>query len=450
MMRKVKIGYDKYQKKDIFKLEYESNKTPKKQVFSSEDIIVGNPSSNIAIAFIYTWREDRPPHSIKEFFQRISNYAYITGYWRTTNGGRYVFSNILANPNINKIVTFVYGKEDNGHMLVDALVNFWKNGTDENGKIIGSKAQNPNFEQVTKEAEERIRKQADLVVIRKLDPENNDFEERVIKALFQEPENAERFGDSVEFYSNVIDDRLFYDDGCRFDSPYELDLSKGSIKASFSEKEAKGEIGGAIHARNLEEGLKSLASFIFNKGHILKDQRGTTICESRSLTLSIEKPLEKIPEGFSKEYVEKYTYEFLNGADEKSEDFPYTYHNRVFKKWGNQVKKSIRLLEKNPNTRRCLISLWDPSTDLEVENPPCLNFIWLCIRNNLLEMHVTYRSHHLATITKKGNIMTGEGAFVPNLYALGALQKQISEKLGLASGYLVLNDFSAHLYISEI
>ena len=65
-------------------------------------------------------------------------------------------------------------------------------------------------------------------------------------------------------------------------------------------------------------------------------------------------------------------------------------------------------------------------------------------------MHTVYRSQHLATITKDGKLMKGEGAFVPNLYALGVLQNYVADSLKIERGALVLTDFSGHLYMSEV
>ena len=125
-MRITKIGKDPFLNKDIKKIHYFPDELPSVQLFSSADVIMGNPSSNLAIGIIYTWKEDRPPEDIQKFVEKISNYASMTGYWRTTNGARYVFANILANPNINKLVLLVFSHKDNGHLLVDALRCFWE------------------------------------------------------------------------------------------------------------------------------------------------------------------------------------------------------------------------------------------------------------------------------------------------------------------------------------
>lgn len=449
-MEREKIGYDTHQKKDVYKLQYSDDDIPRRQFFNSEDVISGNPSSNIAIGFIYTWADDRPPEKVREFFQRVSNYAYLTGFWKTTNGARYVFSNLLANPNVNKLLLFVFDNQDNGHLLVEALTNFWEKGIDQDGKIIDSKSPNPRFEQVPKEALERLNKQTDLVVKRNISEANLEEAEDLVKSLMQEPENAREVAEGVEFYSEILNKNILYDDGCRFDEPYVLDLTKGSKKPVYEEKEPGFAIAKSVHARNLADALENIAGFVFSQGSIFRDQRNILICETRSFTVSIEQPLETIPEGFSKEYVDKYVKEFMHGEGEGLDGFTYTYHDRLFNKWGNQVERGLKALKDNPNTRRCLMSLWDPANDLDSSNPTCLDFIWAAVRENKLEMHVVFRSHHLVTVTKDGRIMQGEGAFVPNMFALGTLQKYMAEQLDISPGYIVLTDFSGHLYVSEV
>ncbi|MBN2112102.1 hypothetical protein JW707_03300 [Candidatus Woesearchaeota archaeon] len=449
-MKQIKIGYDGFLDKNVVKLAYNANEQPRMQFFNRSDVIVGNPSSNIAVCFVYTWEKDSPPEDVMELFVKSSNYAALTGYWRTTNGGRYAFSNILANPNINKILVVVFGADDNGHLLVDSLVNLWKYGVNEEGIIVNSKSPNPKFEQVPLEALERLRKQADLLVLRNV--RGASAVESALKAMVQEPGNAVDAGSikGAEFVSNVSKNSKIYDDGARFFEPYIVDLSKTAKKAVYHAQRLTNSVGQSIQARNLDDGLKQAASFVFKNGSSLVDERGIMTIEIRSFTITILNALEKIPAGFSKEYISKYVKEFMEGEGERLDEFAYTYHERIFKKWGNQPQKIAEALKNNPNTRRALINLWDPESDIGSSSPPCLDFIWFVARNEELEMHVVYRSHHLATVTKEGRLMEGEGAFVPNLYALATLQDKIAKELKMKRGPLVLTDFSGHLYVSDI
>jgi len=439
-----KIGFDELQNKDIFKLKFEASELPSAQLFNTVDVLIGNPSSNITVAFIYSWASDRPPEEIRRLFQRLSTYAYMTGLWKTTNGARYVFANILANPNVNKLVVFTFGVRDNGHLLVDAIRSYWKKGTDKKGTIIDCKAPNPRFEQVPEEVGERIRQQVDLVIVNIKDLERA---EEIVKQLYQEPDNAILPYEDIEFISQSQE--YLYDDGARFAEPYKLDLSASAKKVEFIQKYSSLPLGQSVYAEDLQEALEMVTAFVYEKGAMFRDQRGVITMESRSFSVTITDPIKKIPKGFSKEYIEKYVAEFMHGKG-KLDEFAYTYHHRVFKKWGNQVNRAISVLKANNNTRRCIISLWDPTSDLENSSPPCLDFIWFVIREKKLEMHVVYRSHHLATVTKEGKLMKGEGAFVPNLYALGKLQDYVSKKIKIKRGPLALTDFSGHLYMSDV
>ena len=443
-MKSIIIGKDKHLDKDVKKVVFD--KLPDKRIFSSEDVIFGNPNSNIALAFVYTWKSDKAPKEVHDMFLKLSNYCAVTGYWRTTNGGKYVFSNILSNPNINKLVVLVFGAKDNGHLLVDSLTNLWQHGVNEDGIINNSSAPNPKFEGINNDALARLTNQCDLVVQRNLT--EFSLAHDLIKAQIQEPANAIPLNqfDGTELYSNYSDKNLFYDDGARFEEPLIIDFSSLSEKVKFDS--TKSVLSQSIEVDNLDDAVKQVAAFIFNHGDMSKDQRGITTFEFRSFSLTVRDALSKLPAHFSKEYIEKYVKEFMEGL-RGEDDFAYTYHERIFRRWGNQAERAVEVLKKDPNTRRCLISLWDPEKDLESANPPCLDFIWPAIRKNKLEFHVVYRSHHLATVLKDGRLVKGEGALVPNLYAIATLQDKMAKELNIKRGYLYLTDFSGHLYVSE-
>lgn len=451
-MKTIKINTDRHTGKGIIKIAYDPAELPTTQMFNSDDVIIGNPSSPIAICFIYTWPQDYAPKDIRTFGVRLSNYAALTGYWRTTNGGKYAFANILSNPNINKILVLVFGQKDNGHLLVNALTNMWQYGTNEYGIINNCKAPNPKFEQVPVEGLKRVVKQADLLILRNLS--DNDFEmiETVVKTFIQEPDNAISASNfkELEFYTNHKNNDLLYDDGARYEEPYFIDLTSSAKNVTFEEKNLDSAIGQSIQANNLADAIELVASYVFKNGSTFVDMRGIMNIESRSFTLTVMDPLQAIPKGFDEKYIEKYVAEFMDGKSDGQDAFTYTYHERIFKRWGNQAEKAINVLKQDNNTRRCLITLWDPAEDLGNSNPPCLDFIWFVIRAGRLELHATYRSHHLATVTKEGKLMAGEGALVPNLYALGTLQEMIAKEVGVARGPLVLNDYSGHLYVSKV
>ncbi len=468
-MQTVKIGFDEILNKEILKIAYHGHEMPGLQLFNANDVLIGNPSSNIAVAFVYTWKEDSLPKLIRDYMQKISNYAYIAGLWRTTNGAKYVFSNILANPNVNKFVLIVFGQKDNGHLLVEALTKFWLHGVDENGIIRSSLSPNPKFEQVPKDALERIRMQCDLVVMTHVEESQAGYDKicALMKACIQEPKNAvcpSSLG--AVFYSagsfltpnpalapiNASCSGLLYDCGARFEEPLIFDLSSTARNVHYEQKELVSTIGQSLQAETLEDAHDAVAAFIFKNGLTLVDQRDIITLECRTFSVTVLDPLKKIPSGFSDEYLGRYAHEFMNGIckGNASDEFVYTYHERIFRRWGNQYEKAVSLLRLHPNTRRAMISLWDPASDIQNTNAPCLDFIWAAVRNNKLEFHVVYRSHHLATVTRSGRLMKGEGAFVPNLYAIASMQDKMAKELCIERGPLILTDLSGHLYVSNI
>jgi thymidylate synthase len=376
----------------------------------------------------------------------------LTGFWRTTNGGKYVFANILANPNINKLLVLAFNNNDNGHLLVNALENLWMHGVNERGIIHNCKAPNPKFEQVSPHALDKLTKQVDLLIMRSIVNEEEYTEiEKIIHALIQEPEHAVDITEfkKLEFISKIIKNNKLYDDGARYEEPEYIDLTSSAKNVRYEEKNLNESIGQSVQAQNLAEALEQVAGFVFKNGTCIIDQRKIVTLECRSISVSIIDPLEKLPEGFSSEYLKTYCQEFMKGKGEKLDEFAYTYHERIFKRWGNQIERAIKKIQEDPSTRRMVISLWSPDEDILNPSAPCLDLIWIVVRNNKLEMHVLFRSHHLATMTEAGKLMPGEGAFVPNVYALAHLQQYIAENINMSRGPFVVTDFSGHVYVRE-
>ena len=74
-MKSIIIGNDNHLNKSVKKVIFD--KIPEKKIFNSEDVLFGNLSSNVAIAFIYNWKSDKPPKEIQDLFIRLSNYSAV-------------------------------------------------------------------------------------------------------------------------------------------------------------------------------------------------------------------------------------------------------------------------------------------------------------------------------------------------------------------------------------
>ena len=119
----------------------------------------------------------------------------------------------------------------------------------------------------------------------------------------------------------------------------------------------------------------------------------------------------------------------------------YTQGNKTknFKKEHiNQIDEVIKLIKTNPNSRRMVVTAWNPSVLNEIALPSCHAFFIFNVTNGKLNCHLTQRS---------GDIALGI-PFNLACYALltNMIAKETNLKLGEFSHYI--ND--AHIYINHI
>ncbi|MFW6176533.1 MAG: methyltransferase, partial [Thermoplasmatota archaeon] len=109
----------------------------------------GNPESNIAIVTLD-----------KDFSFDESDIA-LWGPMKTENLGiERVVVNTISNPNIRYLI--VCGKEIRGHKSGRSLICFYKNGVDEDGRIIEAPGAVPYIENISEEAISRFRNQVKI------------------------------------------------------------------------------------------------------------------------------------------------------------------------------------------------------------------------------------------------------------------------------------------------
>jgi len=86
----------------------------------------------------------------------------IVGKTETENIGiDKIVKNVISNPTIQ--ILLLSGKEPKGHLSGNTLLALWKNGVDENMKIIGSKARRPFLNNVSREQVVSFRNQIRIV-----------------------------------------------------------------------------------------------------------------------------------------------------------------------------------------------------------------------------------------------------------------------------------------------
>jgi len=92
---------------------------------------------------------------IEEFFL---DEAFVVGSHKTENlGVERIIINLVANPNVRAII--ICGKESFGHYAGQALISIWKDGVDNEGKIIGAKGPIPYIENIDAHVISHFRKQ---------------------------------------------------------------------------------------------------------------------------------------------------------------------------------------------------------------------------------------------------------------------------------------------------
>ncbi len=163
-------------------------------MFPSEkgNYILGNEYSPVAVVI------PRGNHNLIKI--AVEGGAAIAGYLVTTNIGiEKIIANIVSNPNIRYII--IFGMESEGHLAAQSLLSLYKNGIDENGRIIGSTGMTPYIRNLPKEAVERFRAQI-RYMINLIGEEDPKLLRKTNTACIQEPKNA------IEMTLNILWKRL--------------------------------------------------------------------------------------------------------------------------------------------------------------------------------------------------------------------------------------------------
>jgi thymidylate synthase len=208
--------------------------------------------------------------------------------------------------------------------------------------------------------------------------------------------------------------------------------------------------GQLIKAKNISESWLKALYLIRTNGYLIGNLQ-----EIMQLTVVITNEPEEleIPDWLSvdRSYVEKYIPQMLE--KDNSTTVAYTYGNRI-RKFPSKITKDdegealidqleeISLnLAKDPESKRCWISLWDVSVDKNSLNPPCLTSVWFRIADNKLNLVSTFRSNDVYS------------AYPANVYALKKMQSlliSLIKKKGyrqkLESGEIIVSLHSAHIY----
>lgn len=106
----------------------------------------------------------------------------------------------------------------------------------------------------------------------------------------------------------------------------------------------------------------------------------------------------------------------------------------------DQLNTVIRLLREEPDTRRAVVSLWDPARDLRVMSVdvPCNNLLYFKIREGRLNLTVCNRSNDAIW-----------GCYGANVVQFSVIQEYVAAMLGVGIGTYTQVSDSLHAYTSN-
>jgi len=357
-------------------------------IFFNKSLIVGNPESAVGICTLWSKTEFIAQNLPKDKYNLVGNLY-------TADGISYLIKNILANPVITHLIVCGQDFFKSG----ETLINFFK------GSDIRLHSNIPS------ESIELIRKNVEIIDLRGREGE----------------------------LPNVLNN--FSGKGERFADPLVLpdETAKQEILTS--------EIMGFRVEGGLSEVWLKILDLIMKFGEMKASEHELRQKEALDvLSVINEFSLEPFL-GLKEDDVKKYVDLFFSADTPK--EIEYTYGKRLFRfafeyvseQFGiemrffiNQIDKVVSRLKKSPYSRRVVAGLWNPFTDADSENPPCLTQITWNVKNGKIYQTCVFRSHDLF------------GAYLLNALALRGLQEKVSREVGLEPGDLIILSQSAHIY----
>lgn len=124
--------------------------------------LLSNPLSPVVVVVILAAPYDKIPKETEDLVRAgVEKGAAISGTLQTANIGiEKIAVNLVSNPNIRYLI--LVGKES-GHFPADALKALFKNGADEKGYILRTKAPTAILKNITKEVLARLRQQIQVI-----------------------------------------------------------------------------------------------------------------------------------------------------------------------------------------------------------------------------------------------------------------------------------------------
>ncbi len=188
---------------------------------------------------------------------------------------------------------------------------------------------------------------------------------------------------------------------------------------------------------------------IMENGRDFNDEDERVCKEVFNLVLKLEPDPKDIKEPIKKlNEFEKWIYPSLDEiksnilSKDASIGYEYSYGNRIFAFPGKSSKKDqindfiVPLLEENKNSRRAVITVWNPLMDGDIFKKEVPGVVSIDFKLRFGELNVT-------EIIRSNDIFYGWPA---NIYQVYCLQNFVAKKLGVEPGFLTTISTSAHIF----
>jgi thymidylate synthase len=215
-----------------------------------------------------------------------------------------------------------------------------------------------------------------------------------------------------------------------------------------------------IRARNVHQALPAAIELLLMEGHAYNSRNGDVIVHPEPVTTLYERPSEKVmfwPERDANPflhffealwmlagrndiaYMTNLAASFINFSDDGK-----TQHGAYGRRWrswfgGDQLLSVIGQLKADPESRRCVITMWDPASDLgrlQSKDLPCNTHIYPRINlDGALDITVLNRSNDIVW-----------GCYGANAVHFAFLQEYLAAAIGVRVGryWQVSNNWHAY------
>lgn len=373
------------------------NKKTSWPVCSNENLVLGNPESEIAIATLWT-----PTKKITD--ELDSNSFCVAGQLYSKEGINFIIRNILAKPSVRYLI--VCGTELSGSGKV--LVDFFEKGVDNDHMIVGN-----DFAKIHKEIPKEF-----LDLIRK-----NIKLENLIGV--QDVNEIKKKIDNYKTINKPFSEPKIFPDAEKEEAKiFPTDQSVFKVRGRYI-----GNVWLQILKKILKFGTENPTWY------------GGNVKELFNIAAVITEEDPQNPEMFpfmqvNKEDIEKYSTAIMSG---KKGDEVYTYGERLWNYKGiNQVEDVIiPYLKKYPTDRAAIAMMFDLTNDHKAERAPCMTQVQATALGDELNLTAYFRSHAIFS------------GWVLNAFGLRTLQKHIANKLSKKIGTLTIFSNCAHIYDNE-